>query len=52
MTFVDDVHEGKLLKRDKVGEVRKVEMEYFRKMGVFEKVHRCKERGYKVITTR
>ena len=26
MTFVDDVHEGKLLKRDKVIEARKVEM--------------------------
>ena len=52
MTFVDDVHEGKLLKRDKVIEARKVEMEYFRKMGVYEKVHKSKARGYKVITTR
>ena len=46
MTFVDDVHGGKLLKRDKVIEARKIEMEYFRK------VHRSKARGYKVITTR
>ena len=52
MTFVDDVHGGKLLKRDKVIEARKIEMEYFWKMGVFEKVHRSKARGYKVITTR
>ena len=52
MTFVDDVHRGKLLKRDKVIEARKIEMEYFRKMGVHEKVHRSKARGYKVITTR
>ena len=28
MTFVDDVHGGKLLKRDKVIEARKIEMEY------------------------
>ena len=42
LTFVDDVHEGKLLKRDKVIEARKVEMEYFRKMGVYEKVHKGK----------
>ena len=52
MTFVDDVHGGKLLKRDKVIEARKIEMEYFRKMGVYERVHRSKARGYKVITTR
>ena len=52
MTFVDDVYGGKLLKRDKVIEARKIEMEYFRKMGVYEKVHRSKARGYKVITTR
>ena len=45
MTFVDDVHEGKLLKRDKVIEARKVEMEYLRKMGVYEKVHKSKARG-------
>ena len=32
ITFVDDVHGGKLLKRDKVIEARKIEMEYFRKM--------------------
>ena len=43
---------GKLLKRDKVIEARKIEMEYFRKMGVYEKIHRSKARGYKVITTR
>ena len=52
MTFVDDVHEGKLLKRGKVIEARKVGMEYFRKMRVYEKVHKSKARGYKVITTR
>ena len=52
MTFVDDVHGGKLLKRDKVIEARKIEMEYFWKMGVYEKVHRSEARGYKVITTR
>ena len=52
MTFVDDVHGGKLLKRDKVIEARKIEMEYFRKMGVCEKVHRSRASGYKVITVR
>ena len=52
MTFVDGVHGGKLLKRDKVIQARKIEMEYFRKMGVYEKVHRSKAGGYKVITTR
>ena len=52
MIFADDVHEGKLLKRGKVIEARKVEREYFWKVGVYEKVHRSKARGYKVITTR
>ena len=52
MIFVDYVHGGLLLKRDKVIEARKIEMKCFRKMGVYEKVHRSKARGYKVITTR
>ena len=48
---VDDVS-GAVLDPEAVRAARKVELEYFRKMGVYEKVPRWKSKGKKIIRTR
>ena len=40
MEFFDDVHTGDCLNKDKVIEARTLEMEYYRKMKVYTKVHK------------
>ena len=50
--FYDDVHEFKHLDREQVIKARMLELDFFRKMGVYQKVHKSYERGKKVISTR
>ena len=51
--FIDDIS-GKKLDRDKAIEARRLEMKFFRKIGVYEKVPkwRATQDGCKVISTR
>ena len=48
--FYDDVH-GKWLEKDRAIEARRLEIEFFRKMGVYTKVPRSAAGSSKVITT-
>ena len=48
MTYIE---ESSLTKK-KVIIARKLEIEYYRKMGVYEKVHKRDAKGHKLITTR
>ena len=52
--FTDDVNGGNALDKDKVIAARRLEMQFFKKMGVFEKVDRKEVRssGGKIITTK
>ena len=52
--FVDDMNGFKALDKDKVIDARKLEMNYFKKMGVYKKVKREESQrlGVKVITTK
>ena len=52
--FTDDVNGGNALDKDKVIAARRFEMQFFKKMGVFEKVDRKEVRssGGKIITTK
>ena len=43
VVFTDDVNQGKVLDKDKVIKARMLEMDFFKKMGVFQKV----DRGYR-----
>ena len=54
VTFYDDVNEGKELDKDMVMKARKLEMKFFKKMGVYKKVDKSevKRQGGKLITTR
>ena len=52
MEFWDDIHDGSRLPHDKMVEARMAEMEFFRKMGVYRKVHKSQARGKTIITTR
>jgi len=52
LEFIDDVHEGRRLEREKVIQARKLEMDFFKRMGVYEKVPKNMATGHKVITTR
>ena len=52
MEFIDDVHAGNTLDKEKVMKARRLEIEFFQKMKVYEKVPRWKAQGKKVITTR
>ena len=38
MVFIDDVHDGKVLNKEGVIRARRLEIEFFKKMGVYEKV--------------
>ena len=49
--FFDDVH-GKWLDKDRAIEARRLELEFFRKMGVYTKVPRAQAGDNKIITTR
>ena len=49
--FVDDIS-MKPLSKDRAIEARRLEIDFFRKMKVYEKVLRSKAAGHKVITTR
>ena len=46
------MHGGRYLNKELVTRARRLEIEYFQKMQVYEKVPRWKARGKKVITTR
>ena len=52
--FWDDMHEYRPLEWEKVVVARKLEMDFFKKMGVYKKVHRsvAKAMGCKVISTK
>ena len=39
VTFYDDINEGKELDKDMVMKARKLEMKFFKKMGVYKKVY-------------
>ena len=54
MEFTDDVNGGNALDKDKVTGARRLEMQFFKKMAVFEKVERKEVRssGGKIITTK
>ena len=52
MEFIDDVHEGNLLPKDKVIEARQLEMDFFRRMKVYRKVPKALAKGKPVIPTR
>ena len=54
VTFYDDVNGGLELDKDKVIEARKLEMQFFMKMGVYSKVDRSEvaKAGGKVISTK
>ena len=47
MEFEDDVHQGEWLPKDKMIEARRLEMDFFRKMGVYTKVPRSEARRNK-----
>ena len=52
--FTDDVNGGNALDKNKVIAARRLEMQFFKKMGVFEKVDRKEVRssGGEIITTK
>ena len=50
--FADDVHDGKMLKKELVIKARQLELEFFRKMGVYEKVPKSEARGQTIVSTR
>ena len=52
--FYDDVNGGEELDKKKVVEARKLEMQFFKKMGVYSKVSKddVKEKAGKIITTK
>ena len=52
--FTDDVNGGNALDKDKVIAARRLEMQFFKKMGVFEKVDgkEVRSSGGKIITTK
>lgn len=50
--FYDDLHEFKHLYREQVIKARMLELDIFRKMGVYQKVHKSHAKGKKVISTR
>ena len=52
--FMDDMNGNKILDKEMVIQARQLEMQYFRKMQVYEKVPRgeAKQKGCKIITTR
>ena len=54
MEFWDDVNDWKPLNWELAAQARKLEMEFFKKMGVYKKVSRdvAEEMGCKVITTK
>ena len=54
VVFTDDVNQGKVLDKDKVIKARMLEMDFFKKMGVFQKVDRGevnKNKG-KIVSTK
>ena len=50
--FIDDVHIGRLLPHGEIIKARRLEMDFFRKMGVYHKVHKSQAKGKPVISTR
>ena len=52
MIFTDDVHAGKTLDKETVIKARRLEIEFFKKMKVYQKVPKEMSQGKKVITTR
>ena len=48
--FRDDANQGELLDHGLVQEARRVEIDFFRKMRVYDKVHKSYARGKKLIT--
>ncbi len=52
--FYDDVHGGEELNKDEVIAARKLEMQFFKKMGVYSKVSMSEVKGapFKIITTK
>ena len=50
--FVDGAHERIFLDENRVMEARKLDVEFFRKTGVYTKVHKTKARRHNIITTR
>ena len=51
MEFYDDV-KGAWLDKEEVVKARRLELEFFRNMGVYKKVAAAEARGHKIITTR
>ena len=52
VVFVDDVHDSKELRTDFVIKARQLEMEFFKKMGVYEKVPRTTAKGHRITSIR
>ena len=52
LEFVDDVHGHQHLDKALVIKARRLEMDFFKKMGVYEKVPRHMAKGCKIISTR
>ena len=52
LQFIDDVHTGTILDKEAVIEARILEIDFFKRMKVYEKVPRWMSKGKKVISTR
>ena len=54
VTFFDDVNDGKELDKQKVIEARRLEMKYFKEMGVYTKVSKAEvqQTGGKIVSTK
>ena len=54
VVFTDDVNQGKVLDKDKVIKARVLEMDFFKKMGVYKKVDRgeVKKKKGKIVSTK
>ena len=50
--FSDDVNDHKSLSHQLVVKARRLEIDYFKKMRVYDKVHKSEAKGCKIITTR
>ena len=50
--FFDDVRQGQYLDKAMVVKARQLEMQYFKKLGVYKKVHKSEAMGFKILTTR
>ena len=52
MDLYDDVHDSRWLDRNNVIAARRLEIDFFQKLGVYEHVHKSTAKGHKIITTR